>query len=124
VTGFKSCIELLKYVSTRMLSIHERADMLKKYEDRETLERIKRWPALVRRFSRVRIYSAEHCAYWRGTGQGYTDDPTDSAVWDCQAAFDRTSHCCPKKRIQFIRDNSILVTAGNNAIDIEQSKGE
>jgi hypothetical protein len=107
-----------------MLSIHERADMLKKYEDRETLERIKRWPALVRRFSRVRIYSAEHCAYWRGTGQGYTDDPTDSAVWDCQAAFDRTSHCCPKKRIQFIRDNSILVTAGNNAIDIEQSKGE
>jgi hypothetical protein len=39
---------------------------LRRYDDRETLERIKRWPGLLIRFRRVRIYSAEHGAFWRG----------------------------------------------------------
>lgn len=74
----------------------------KRMKDRETLERLKRWPALLTRFPRVRIYSAEHGAWWRDTGQGYTLDPCESAVWDVRAAFKRTRHCGPEKRIQFV----------------------
>ena len=74
----------------------------KRHDDRETLERIKRWPKLHGRFPFVRIYSAEHSAFWRGTGQGYTDNPQDSGVWTIKEAFARTNHCCPMKRIQFI----------------------
>ncbi len=68
----------------------------------ETLERIKRWPQLLSRFPSVRIYSAEHDAYWRGTGQGYTISPQESHIWPIEKALARTRHCCPMKRIQFI----------------------
>jgi len=74
----------------------------RRYEDRETLERIKRWPQLIGRFPRVRIYSAEHDAYWRRYGQGYTVEKGESAVWDCMDAFRKTMHCDPIKGIQFV----------------------
>ena len=77
-------------------------DRFKRYSDRETLERIIRWPQLMHRFPRIRIYSAEHQAFWRGSGNGYTDDATVSDIWDCVVAFERTKHCGPEKRIQFV----------------------
>lgn len=79
-----------------------KAISLRRRDDRETLDRIKRWPSLMNRFKRVRIFSAEHQAYWRGSGQGYTDDPEASDVHDIEAAFKMTQHCCPEKRIEFV----------------------
>lgn len=73
-----------------------------RYEDRETLERIKRWPQLKKRFPLVRIYSAEWQAYWRGTGQGYTDCKDASDVMSIDDALKKTHHCGPEKRIQYI----------------------
>jgi hypothetical protein len=73
----------------------------KRYSDRETLERLKRWPQLMGRFPKVRIYSAQWSAYWRGTGNGYTEHPEASHVWDIQEAFEQTRHCGPEKLIQF-----------------------
>ena len=73
-----------------------------RYKDRETLERIKRWPLLIKRFPQVRIYSAEHIAFWRGVGNGYTELASESKVWSCECAVRITRHCGPEKRIQFI----------------------
>lgn len=87
------------------MSNNMKTNKYKRYESFETLERVKRWPQLLKRFSKVRIYSAEHMAYWRGTGQGYTLDKSESALWDFEDAFKRTNHCCPQKRIQFEKDN-------------------
>ncbi len=72
-----------------------------RYDNMETLERVLRWPSLLKRFPRVRIYSAEHHAYWRGTGQGYTDSPDASTVMDIEEALKMTRHCGPEKRIRF-----------------------
>ena len=77
-------------------------DAYRRYTLWETLERIKRWPSLIKRFPYVRIYSAEHNAFWRGTGQGYTDDEDASDVLRIEKAFEMTNHCGPEKRIQFI----------------------
>ena len=74
----------------------------KRLADRETLERIERWPNLMKRFNCVRIYSAEWHAFWRNSGQGYTENATDSAIWTIEAAFSRTRGCGPEKRIQFV----------------------
>jgi hypothetical protein len=76
---------------------------LTRYHDRETLERIKRWPNLLNRFKLVRIYSAQWGAYWLGAGQGYTDDKEKSQVLPCAEAVRRTVHCGPEKRIQFVQ---------------------
>ena len=74
----------------------------KRYEDRETLERIKRWPQLSARFPLVRIYSNEHGAFWRGSGQGYTTREIESDVLSCYDAFEQTKHCGKEKHIQFV----------------------
>jgi hypothetical protein len=90
----------------------------KNYNDRETLERIKRWPQLIKRFPFVRIYSAQWNAFWRNTGQGYTENPNESAIWTCEDAFKNTIHCGPEKKIQFISvDASMSEENGNNAIN-------
>lgn len=78
---------------------------LKRYCDRETLERIKRWPSLKNRFTQVRIYSEEWRSYWRGKGNGYTEKETESDIWPIEDAFNRTYHCGPEKQIQFIGVN-------------------
>ncbi|WBA79595.1 hypothetical protein [Endozoicomonas sp. GU-1] len=70
--------------------------------DRETLERIKRWPGMKNRFPRVRIYSAEWGYFWRGTGQGYTSNPDESTVMSIDEALAKTRHCGPEKRIQYV----------------------
>ena len=96
-------------------------NIFKRYNDRETLERIKRWPSLMSRFDTVRIYSAEHGTYWRGTGQGYTTEPNESNVWEIEEAYNRTKHCCPQKQIQFVsvdfneEADKILMQLINNA---------
>lgn len=74
----------------------------KRRDDRETLERIKRWPSLKSRFKKVRIYSAEWGSYWRGKGNGYTSNPLESNVWDIEEAYMMTNHCGPEKRIQYV----------------------
>jgi hypothetical protein len=79
--------------------------MFRKYKDRETRERLKRWPSLFHRFGAVRIYSAEHRAYWRGSGSGYTENPLESNVMCLSDAFNKTRHCGPEKRIQYIEAN-------------------
>lgn len=79
-----------------------RKNKFRRYEDRETLERIRRWPHLINRFPRVRIYSAEHGAYWRGTGKGYTSNPEESEIYWCRDAVHKTRHCEPEKHIQYI----------------------
>jgi len=76
--------------------------MMKRYSDRETLERIKRWPNLVKRFPRVRIYSAQWGAFWKGSGNGYTGNASESDVLDIGHAVARTNHCGPEKQIQFV----------------------
>jgi hypothetical protein len=75
---------------------------LRRWWDRETLERLKRWPEMKRRFPVVRIYSAEWGAYWRNTGQGYTENPNESAIWSIEEALRRTNHCGPEKQIQYV----------------------
>ena len=74
----------------------------KRREDRETLERIKRWPSLKERFKRVRIFSAEHGYFWRGTGQGYTSNPLESEILDISEAYKMTNHCGPEKHIHYV----------------------
>ena len=80
---------------------------LKRLQDRETLARIKRWPHLISRFPKVRIYSAEHAAYWRGAGHGYTHNPLESHVLTCEQAVRKTQHCDDAKGIQFVQVNAI-----------------
>ncbi len=77
--------------------IHNRHDTV------ETLERLKRWPTLVKRFKAVRIFSGQHGLFWRNAaGNGYTDDPADAEVMSCEVALQKTKHCGPEKRIQFV----------------------
>lgn len=90
----------------------------RRLEGRETLERIARWPSLMARFSRVRIYSAEWGAFWRNTGQGYTGDSAESAVWSTEKAFARTRHCGPEKKIQFVGTADPLA-----ACELEETHG-
>ena len=93
-----------------------RNDRFRRYANKETLERIKRWPALLSRFPRVRIYSAEHGAFWRGTGSGYTDNPEESQVWMATEAFMKTRHYGPLKKIQFIEANERRKTIGGKEV--------
>jgi hypothetical protein len=83
-------------------SHYARYDAFERHADRETLERVKRWPQLMTRFKLVRIYSAEHVHFWYRSGQGYTPNPCDSDKLPMKEAFDRTSHCGPEKMIQYV----------------------
>ena len=73
-----------------------------RHDDRETLERLKRWPNLASRFPKVSIYSAEWGMFWRGKGNGYTTNPDESDVVGIEFAVARTLHCGPEKGIQFV----------------------
>ena len=79
---------------------------LKRYDDRETLERIKRWPHLATRFQKVRIYSGQWKAFWRVSGQGYTENPEESDILDIDVAVAKTRHCGPEKQIQYVAVNT------------------
>lgn len=50
---------------------------------------------------RVRIWSAEHRAFWRPGGNGYTAYGASAGDWDFADAYDRTKHCGPEKRIVY-----------------------
>ena len=75
---------------------------LTRQPDRETPERLRRWPTLLARFPFVRIYSATRRAYWLGMGAGYTDDPAQSQVWPIALAFWKTKHCGPDASIELV----------------------
>jgi hypothetical protein len=49
----------------------------------------------------VRIWSAEHCAFWRPKGCGYTTQLAEAGRWWIGDAFAKTRHCGPEKRIWF-----------------------
>jgi hypothetical protein len=69
----------------------------------EKLERVKTWETIRRKWAGryVRIWSAEHGAYWRPDGAGYTSDGLDAWVLLFEDALKQTSHCGPEKRIEF-----------------------
>ncbi len=50
---------------------------------------------------RVKIWSAEHCAWWRAGGYGYTAQVECAGAFDFDDAYDRTKHCGPEKRIAY-----------------------
>lgn len=50
---------------------------------------------------RVRVWSEEHRAWWRPTGNGYTTAEAGAGVYDFADAYERTKHCGPEKRIEF-----------------------
>ncbi len=50
----------------------------------------------------VLIWSAEHGAFWRPGAAGYTTKEDEAGVWDFADAYDRTKHCGPEKRIEFV----------------------
>ena len=80
-------------------------NLFARHGDRETLERLKRWPQLKARFPFVRIYSAQWDAFWRGTGQGYTENALESEIFTIDAALRMTQHCGPEKQIQYVEAN-------------------
>jgi hypothetical protein len=49
----------------------------------------------------VRIWSQEHCAWWRPEAQGYTDKDAEAWVVDFPTAYDHTKHCGPEKKINY-----------------------
>jgi len=79
---------------------------MQRYDDRETLERIKRWPHLATRFQKVRIYSGQWKAFWRVSGQGYTENQEESDILDMDVAIAQTRHCGPEKKIQYVVANT------------------
>jgi hypothetical protein len=50
---------------------------------------------------RAMIWSQEHCAWWRKSAEGYTDQIDKAGIWDFGEAWDRAKHCGPEKRIVF-----------------------
>jgi hypothetical protein len=68
----------------------------------ETLERLKRWPGLARKFTLpVFIYSREHRCYWRPEGNGYVPTKDGAGTWEIDEAVRLTCHCGPEKLIGF-----------------------
>lgn len=78
---------------------------LKKRNDgSETLERLKRWPSLAKKFDQkfVHIVSDEWGAFWGPNGRGYTDDKQKAGLYSFDEAFSRTKHCGSEKRIRYL----------------------
>lgn len=76
-------------------------NLFRRYDDRETLERLNRWPSLKKRFKYVRIYSGQWSAYWVTTS-GYTENPVLAKIWTIEEALRHTNHCGPEKKIQYV----------------------
>lgn len=49
------------------------------------------------------IWSGEWQAYWRDGGNGYTKSASAAGWYTISAAYERTRHCGPEKRIAFER---------------------
>lgn len=49
---------------------------------------------------RVRIYSAQHGAYWCPNGHGYTSNPEEAWITTSEEARKVTDHCGPEKMIE------------------------
>lgn len=67
-----------------------------------TQQHIIRHPESLDRFTTVRIWSEEWRAWWRPDGCGYTDDRTQSGLYDALDAFRRVRHCGAEKGILIV----------------------
>lgn len=67
------------------------------------LEKLKGRPELQSSLGQqlVRIYSQEWNAYWRPSGNGYTEYLQHAGIFPFPEAFALTRHCGPEKRIVF-----------------------
>lgn len=69
----------------------------------EKLERLLRWPSLIRRCTpTVRIWSGEHGLYWRANAGGYTAIESEAGIYPIEDALRRTRHAGPEKLINFL----------------------
>jgi hypothetical protein len=50
---------------------------------------------------KVRIWSAEHRAWWRPEFCGYTVHVEAAGIYEFEDAYDATGHCGPEKQIRF-----------------------
>lgn len=91
----------------------------------ETLVRINRWPKLAKSLEgkKVRIWSGEHCSYWRPDGAGYTYEIAAAGIYKFEEAFRKTSGCGPEKQIMYrvVTDN--IVTIDQSIKDILHMPG-
>lgn len=65
-------------------------------ENEDLLERLKRDLDL-----QCRIWSGEHCGYWRPDGHGYSRSALSAGIYTFWAAYANTSHCGPEKEIAY-----------------------
>ena len=67
------------------------------------LKKLKRYPTMKRHLSgkAVRIWSAEHHAWWREKCCGYTTEIAAAGIYTFEFAFDRTCGCGPEKQIWY-----------------------
>lgn len=69
-------------------------DYLKRYPtSRRSLEWLKK--------DTVRIWSNEHCLYWRANRSGYTSDIREAGIYTFKEAYAATNHCGSEKGITY-----------------------
>lgn len=76
-----------------------------KQDDRESLERVRRWPRLLQRFPMVYIYSARYNQYWRMTPTATELVPNivNATPMESLRALGLVADRRPDDRIQFVR---------------------
>lgn len=74
-------------------------------DNRETLERVLRWPSLADKWAgrAVRIWCGEVRGFWRPRAAGYTADVALAGTWEFDEAVKMTQHCGTEKCIEFHR---------------------
>lgn len=70
------------------------------------------------------IWSGEHQAYWRPTGQGYTEDIAKAGVYTYGSAWDSTQHCGPEKKISFEIYEEPATTETKSGKECDYCKGK
>lgn len=75
-----------------------------------TLVHILKHPEKRLRFKNVRIWSGEHKAWWGANYCGYTVDIQSAGVYTMENAWNKTKHCCKKKKIVYYETKDIPTT--------------
>ncbi len=50
----------------------------------------------------VRIWSAEHRAWWRPDRCGHTTSIEHAGIYSFEDAWAASAHCCPRKQIEYV----------------------